>query len=192
MIFLRRHWYDLGIGGVIFIIFYLLKNHLSNYEMVMWVSLATLLLHQFEEYRYPGTFLFMINSVIFKSENPDRYPLNTKTAFFINVIEGWSLYLFAAIFAERAVWLGIATIVISFGNIIAHTFLFNIKGKTFYNAGMVTCWLFFVPCVSYFFYIVFSEHIGSKSDFIVGILLGVVLNYFGIFKMISWMSDKEN
>jgi hypothetical protein len=57
----------------------------------------------------------------------------------VNVLIGWSTYFLAAILGEKAIWLGIATILISPGNTIAHTFLFNIKGRMFYNAGLLTC-----------------------------------------------------
>lgn len=157
----------------------------------MWLSLITLFFHQLEEYRIPGTFPGMINTAMFKSDSPDRFPLNTNTAFLINVLLGWGIYFMAALFAEKAMWLGIAAIMISMGNVIAHTFLFNIKGKTFYNAGMVTCLLFFVPCIYYFISIVCKNNLVSTNDLWIGIPLGIALNYFGVLKMIEWLSDKN-
>ena len=157
----------------------------------MWCSLASLFLHQLEEYRIAGTFPGMINSVVFKSPQPDRYPLNKNTSFLINVLEGWLLYFLAACFAEKAVWLGITALMISLGNIIAHSFLFNIKGKAFYNAGLLTCWLFFVPCIYFFFKITNSTDIITTKDYLIGVPLGVVLNIFGVFKMIGWLANKN-
>lgn len=69
-----------------------------------------------EKYRIAGTFPGMINSVLFKSNMPDRYPLNTNTAFCINVLVGWLTYFLAAILAEKVLWLGITTRLISLGN----------------------------------------------------------------------------
>lgn len=147
MKFLRNHWYDLAaILSVIVLSFvYFDFQHLTDYQVIMWLSLVSLFFHQLEEYRIAGTFPGMLNTAMFRSSMPDGYPLNTNTAFLINVVIGWLLYFLAALFAEKVIWLGIATILISFGNIIAHTFLFNIKEKTFYNAGMISCWLFFAP-----------------------------------------------
>ena len=133
----------------------------------------------------------MLNTAMYKSEIPNRYPLNTNTAFYVNVIVGWTFYFFAAFFAEKAIWLGLATISVSFGNIIAHTFLFNIKGKTIYNAGMVTSWIFFVPCVYFFFAIVHHEHLASTTDYLIGISLGVTLNVIGVLKVIDWMANRN-
>lgn len=193
MNFLRRHWYDLGAVFALILIGYVFFNYqlMTNYQIVMWISLITLFFHQLEEYRVVGTFPGMINSVMFKSETPDRFPLNTNTSFYINVFLGWGVYFLAAIFAEKAIWLGITSILVSVGNTIAHTFLFNIKGKTFYNAGMITTWVFFMPVIYFFFYIIHSEDLATAKDYWIGIPLGVILNYVGVLKMIEWLSDKN-
>lgn len=193
MKFIRNHWYDIGIIFFIAIVIFLFGNYgrLTKYQFLMWCSLASLFLHQLEEYRIPGTFPGMINAVVFKSMQPDRYPLNTNTSLIINVWEGWLLYFFAAFFSEKSVWLGITALMISLGNIIAHSFLFNIRGKTFYNAGMITCWLFFVPCIFFFFKIANETNLVTTKDAVIGILLGMILNFLGVFKMISWLADKN-
>ncbi len=193
MKFLRKHWYDLGGVFSIFIIVYVLMRHknLTNYQILIWLNLVTLFFHQLEEYRIAGTFPGMLNTVVFKSEIPDRYPLNTRTALYINVDIGWLFYFLAAVFAEKAMWLGVAVLLVSAGNVIAHTFLFNIKGKTIYNAGLVTCWLLFVPSIGLFLSIIHTDHLVKNIDFFIGIPLGIILNVFGILKPIAWLADKE-
>ncbi|WP_417429637.1 HXXEE domain-containing protein [Halpernia sp.] len=189
----RKHWFDIGGFLSILCIGFIILNfkNFSDYQLILWCSLVSLFWHQLEEYRFAGTFPGMINTVMFKSNLPDRFPLNTNTAMLINVFLGWLVYFLAAIFAEKAIWLGIAAILISSGNIIAHTFLFNIKGKTFYNAGLASCWLLFVPIIYYFFKIIFRENLASNQDWLIGIILGLILNYFGILKMIVWLSNKK-
>lgn len=191
MKFLRKHWYDVGgVLSLMVLAFIYLYPQRTDYESVLWLSLVSLFFHQLEEYRIVGTFPGFVNKVMFKSENPDRYPLNTNTAFYVNVFLGWFLYLLAALFGERAVWLGIASILISLGNVIAHSILFNIKGKTFYNAGLASCWLFFVPCIYYFFKTIYADNLVTYSDYLIGIPLGILFN-IGIFKGIGWLADKN-
>lgn len=194
MYFIRNHWYDIGgILGITTLVFLSISfSELSQYQILMWFSLASLFLHQVEEYRFPGTFPGMINKVMFCSDIPDRYPLNTNTSFIINVFIGWTIYLLAAIAGSQFVWLGIASILVSLGNIIAHTFVFNIKGKTFYNAGLVSCWILFAPCVFYFFKIITEENLATAQDYVIGILLGLLINFIGIFKLIGWLADKNS
>jgi len=154
MNFLRKHWYDLGgfLSIVVLAYLFICRHNLTNYQLVMWLSVVSLFFHQLEEYRIAGTFPGMLNIVMYNSKAPDRYPLNTNTSLIINVFVGWLFYFLAAILAEKAVWLGLATILISVGNIIAHTVLFNVKGKTIYNAGMATSWFFFCTLCLFFLF----------------------------------------
>ena len=191
MNFMRLHWFDVGIVFALITGSFVLLNKLNPVSLLLWLSLISLFLHQFEEYRYPGYFPGMMNTVMFSSKQPDRYPLNTNTSFVVNVFIGWLSYLLAAVFAEKALWLGIATILVSVGNFIAHTFLFNIKGKTLYNPGMLTAIIFFVPISAYFGYLLNQGNLATSLDWIVGVILGIALNVIGILKMIDWLKDEN-
>lgn len=192
MNFMRLHWFDMGLafafitGGIVFL------SHLPPLSLLLWVSLISLFLHQFEEYRYPGYFPGMLNTVMFASKQPDRYPLNTNTALIVNVFTGWLFYFLAAVFAEKALWLGIATILVSVGNFFAHTFLFNIKGKTLYNPGMLTAIILFAPIVVYFFGgLLIQSNLATLTDWVLGIVLGIILNFIGILKLIDWLKNEN-
>ncbi len=189
MHFLRLHWFDLGLVLAAVVGAFLLVTHPTGLALLLWLSLITLFLHQFEEYRYPGYFPGMLNSVLFSSQQPDRYPLNTQTSLIVNVIVGWLFYFLAAVFSEKVVWLGIATILVSVGNILAHTFLFNIKGRTMYNPGMLTAIVFFLPLSVFFFSWIVQNHAASALDWIFGFILGIALNYIGVIKIVDWMKD---
>jgi hypothetical protein len=191
MNFMRLHWFDLGLVLAAMVGGFLLIAHPTGLALLLWVSLITLFLHQAEEYRYPGYFPGMMNSVMFSSKQSDRYPLNANTALIVNVIVGWLSYLLAALFTDKALWVGTATILVSAGNFVAHTFLFNIKGKTFYNPGMLTADLLFLPIAIYFFAFVIQNKLATPLDWVLGISLGIVLNVIGILKMIDWMKDKN-
>ena len=189
---MRLHWFDLGFAFALVTGGILALNKLNPLSFLLWVSLISLFLHQLEEYRYPGYFPGMINSVLFSSKQPDRFPLNSNTALIVNVVIGWSFYFLAAVFAENAVWLGVATILVSLGNFVAHTVLFNLKGKRFYNPGMVTVVILFLPILLYFFYFVIEKGLVSPIDWGVGIILGIALNYLGILKVIDWLKDENS
>jgi len=191
MNFMRLHWFDVGIVFALITGAFVLLNKLNPVSLILWLSLISLFLHQFEEYRYPGYFPGMMNTVMFSSKQPDRYPLNTNTAFIINVFIGWLSYLLAAFLGDRTLWLGIATILVSVGNFIAHTFLFNIKGKTFYNPGMFTAIVLFVPIAAYFGFLLVQSNLATPADWIAGIILGILFNIIGILKLIDWLKDED-
>jgi hypothetical protein len=191
MNFLRLHWYDLGLGLAFATGAALLVVRPTGLSLLLWISLISLFLHQFEEYRWPGNFPGMMNRVMFASIQPDRYPLNSNTALIINLLVGWSTYFLAALFAGKAIWLGIAATLVSAGNFIAHTFLFNFRGKTKYSPGMLTAILLFLPISVYFFSFIIRNRLAVPVDWIVGIVLGVFLNYVGILKLIDWLKDRN-
>lgn len=195
MEFLRNHWYDLG-GVLALLTIPLLilgfHNISSGYRLLMLCNLVSLLLHQLEEYRIAGTFPGMINTVLYKSPHPENFPLNPQTSLVINVGIGWTTYALAAIFAERALWLGMATILVSAGNVIAHTVLFNVRGRSLYNAGMATAVLLFLPLVVWFFRLVVDLRLAGPWDYVAGVAAGIILNVVGVLKMIDWMADRES
>lgn len=49
----------------------------------------------------------------------------------------------------------------------------------------------FVPCIYFFISIVLKDKLVSPKDLFIGIPLGIVLNYFGVLKMIGWLADKN-
>lgn len=191
MNFMRQHWFDVGLVLAIGVSFAVFFTTLSPISLLLWLSLIALFLHQFEEYRFPGYFPGMVNLALFASKQPDRYPLNTNTALIVNVIVGWFCYVLAAVLNERALWLGIATMLVSVGNVIAHTVLFNLKGKTVYNPGMATAVLLFLPIAVSFFRLVLHVNRATSLDWIVGVGLGIALNYIGIVKLIDWLKDEQ-
>lgn len=191
MNFLRRHWFDFGFVLALVVSAALLVSNVSPLAWLLWVSLISLFLHQFEEYRYPGYFPHMMNVVMYQSQQPDRYPLNANTALIVNVGVGWLVYLLAALFGERLIWLAMATMLVSSANVMAHTLLFNLRGKTLYNPGLLTALLLFLPIVGYFFSLVIQGNLATPIEWGVGICLGIALNYIGILKPIDWLKDEK-
>jgi hypothetical protein len=193
MDFMRKHWFDVGLGLSVLAATWLAVSWSRSLPLqrILLVSLITLFLHQFEEYRLPGGFARMMNTAMFSSDTPDRYPLNANTALIINMTVGWLSYLLAVLFARQAIWLGIATILVSAGNFFAHAALFNIKGRTRYNPGMVTSIFLFLPVAVIFFSALIRSGAAGLLDWIGGIALGVVLNAVGILKLIDWLKDRD-
>lgn len=187
----RNHWFDIGgVLAIVVIIFLLINGSTISYlQWLLWLNLVALFVHQLEEYKYPGTFPQMLNTVLFKSDFPNRYPLNTNTSMIINV-GGWLICFFGALLADKVVAIGIIALMISAGNFIAHTFLFNIKGRSFYNPGLLTSWLLFLPIIILFFMNVVEKTEISTVDWVVGIAGGIIVNVM-IPVLIKRLKDKD-
>lgn len=190
---LRKHWFDLGGLLAIITAVYVLDSYhkMTTQQLILWLSSVSLFIHQLEEYRYPGYFPGMVNSAMYNSNQPDRYPLNTQTSLIVNVVMGWLAYLLAALFGSRLEWLGIATVLISLGNFFAHTIMFNIKGRTWYNPGMLTGIVLFLPIAIWYYSTIISDPHTTMTDWLIGVPLGIVLNFLGIVKLIDWMADRN-
>jgi hypothetical protein len=189
MDFFRNHWYDVGgvlaagSGAV------LLTGASGVLSWLLWANLTALFLHQLEEYRFPGYFPGVINTVLFSSERPDRFPLNTNSSLIINT-SGWVVYFLAAVLAEQALWLGIAAVVASVGNVVVHTFIFNLKGRTRCNPGMLTSLFLFLPISVVFFYWIIRRGQATATDWAVGLVLGFVLSV-GLVALIRLLKNEE-
>jgi hypothetical protein len=103
----RHNWQYAGLVLVVIPLGYLAIgwDSLDVMQRVLLVSLGVLLLHEFEEWGWPGGEPAILNKVIYDGPKPDRYPLNANSAMIVNVFAAYPLYIVAAIFSD-AIWLG--------------------------------------------------------------------------------------
>lgn len=188
---LYLHWVRLGATGAVVLGVWLGFTWRSHGELtnLLWLSLISLFVHQCEEYLWPGGFPGMINRTLFASSAPDRYPLNPRTSFIVNVYVGWGSYALAALLGARAPWLAIGTVLVSAANFLAHTFVFNIKGETWWNPGQTTAIALFLPITFFVLRALSTNPSVRLIDWGAGAVLGGVLNYFGILKLITLLAD---
>jgi hypothetical protein len=192
--FLYRWWPRAGLGLAVLLAAGLAWSWglWSPVERVLWASWIALLLHQAEEYLWPGTFPGVLNRVFFRSGRPDRYPLNQRSAFWVNVGVGWSSYGLAAVFGEAALWLGIATMTVSVGNAFFHCLVLNRRGGTLYHPGVATSLFLFLPLAALFVGLLVREGGATAADLLFGVPLGLVLNFVGIVGLLRILADPES
>ena len=191
MRFMDRHWFDVGgaLGIILAIWLAVAGSGMSALTLLLWLSLLSLFAHQVEEWRWPGWFPGMLNVVLFRSKDPWRFPLNMRSGLVVNAVIGWVGYLLAALLAEHAMWLALATIMVSLGNCVLHLVLIPIRGRMPYNPGMVTSLIFFLPLVVWFCIIGLPTM--SVADIIGGVILGLVLDVGGVIGIILVMANKN-
>jgi len=187
----ERHWFDVGVvlGLALAIWLIITGSTMDTITLILWISLLTLFAHQVEEWRWPGWFPGMLNVVLFRSDDPWRFPLNVRSGFVVNVVVGWGSYLLAALVGERALWLAMATILVSVGNCVLHLIVIPVRGRIPYNPGMATSLVLFLPVSVWFFGTVWSSM--SVGDVVVGLLLGIVLNVGGVIGVIRALEDPD-
>src|SRR5215471_12364857 len=113
--FLRRHWHDLGlipaaIAGIYLIFAW---NELILLQKLLILNFIAVLLHQFEEYSWPGGFPAVANNVLFPSLKLDRYlnTLNQNSSMVANLVFAYVFYLLP-VFFPNVIWLGLAPVIV--------------------------------------------------------------------------------
>jgi hypothetical protein len=192
MSFLRKHWFDMGLILVIPIGIYLwfAWRHNPLLGDILWINAVALLIHHFEEHRFPGKMYRLVTHMLFHKNAMDDDVAQSNVPLVINVLTGWTVYFMAAIFGGRAIWLGIAAMMISAGNFLAHTIFLNWKENRKYNPGMISALSLFLPVSVWFFIMLIKSDAASRVDWIAGITLGIILNLFAMIELFEWFKAK--
>jgi hypothetical protein len=193
MNFLKKYWQDLGLVIGIIVCIYVVMNWgtIPRINSILWLSFVAILLHQFEEYRWPGYFPGVFNTVLFKSEAPERYPLNKQSAMIINVIIAYVFYLLP-LFFPSVIWLGMAPVLMGFFQIIFHGIVANIKAKKIYNPGVFTAIFVHLPIGIWYINYVYEHHLITLTDWIWSSIYFAIATYLLIVKGNSWLENKNS
>ena len=141
-----RHWYEVGIipAGIAFVFLIIKWGDMQVLQRISLINFIGIMLHQFEEYGFPGGAPTFGNKYI--RGGTDRYPLNQFSAMLVNVLIAYICYLLPVIFPEN-IALGLAPIL--FGcvfQVMLHLVVFLVKFHHFYNSGLVAVLCIHVPC----------------------------------------------
>lgn len=178
MSFLRRNWYYLGllVGAAVAVWLALNWGETSWIQTLLALNLVVLVLHQFEEYAWPGGFPWICNEVLMRklAGPPDRYVLNRNSATFVNTL-GWVFYL-VPILLPQLLWLGIGQMLFGMvGQAIFHGVVINRGLKTWYNPGLAAVLVGHVPLGILYFIEIFGSGAAQWWDWLFGVL------YVGFF-----------
>jgi len=157
---------------------------------ILTLSFMALLIHQFEEYAFPGGFPAVMNSVIIgKKEVPDRYLLNRKNCFFVNVVGGYPFYILP-IFFPNLIWLGLAQILFGMAQLMMHWIFANIKMKSWYNPGLAAVVFLHWPIGIYYIRYIYVNGLLQPWHWIAGIGF-MILATVVIFLPLQLFKDKN-
>ena len=147
-----RYWP--AVGGVIFAVVAILLgiwgDRLVPTQRLMSVFFMLLLLHEFEEYVLPGGFPAAMN-IGLMGEKTDfgKYPLNELSAFIVNVVLAYHLYICGFIFHD-VLWLGIFIAYFTMAQVVIHCIVINRKLSTWYSPGCASALFALVPFAIYY------------------------------------------
>lgn len=148
-----------------------------NADWVFWVHVPVLMLHQFEEYGYPGGFKEWWNLHLWGSGD-ENFPLDWTTSAKVNIAGGWIPYTIMALIGSN--WDG-ALIVIPFIGIMGslHNAWFHLTYSVTdtYSPGTVTSLVLYLPLTSYASYRFFATGQISVLELVVAFVIGGLIHY---------------
>ena len=187
MKFLRRHWYEIGgivaIGAIVCLVIF--WNQMDILRRLMLMSFAAFLLHEFEEYRFPGGFPAVWNIVFNNSDVPDRYPLNQNSTMIVNLMLAYIVYLLPVLF-PNVIWLGLAPILMGLTQFFVHGIVLNTKMKSLYNPGLAVVVFIQIPLGIYYIWHITSNGLAQGVDW----LLAVVYMILATGATLGWLLNR--
>lgn len=190
---LRKYWPDLGLLVAVATVIGIVLHHrsMSELHILLWLSFVAILVHQFEEYRWPGYFGGLFNVVLFKSEQPKHYPLNPQSAMIINLVIAYVFYLLPLLW-PNTVWLALAPILMGFFQLVWHGLFANLKAKTWYNPGLFAVLALHLPVGGWYIHYILEQGLVGPIDWILGSVYFAVAVYLLIVKGNMWLKNPRS
>lgn len=190
--FYRDNWYK--ITGIVFCVLAFIMGFwgqdLRPLQVILIYNFMALLAHQFEEYVLPGGAPVVLNAAFYgEKKDYDRYPGNKQSCMLVNTL-AYPFYLLS-IFNQDIVWLGLATMIFGFMQVIGHGITMNIRGKTWYNPGMATAICLHLPIGIYYLQYIHHYNLVSGYDYLYAFLTFVLSVLVIIILPVQLLKDRK-
>ena len=192
--FYRRYWYYIGAILFVALSFFMgfWGNNFSYIQVILIYSFMALLIHQFEEYAYPGGFPAIFNTAVLREKKvPERYPINANQALITNVFLAYPFYLLA-IFLPNFIWLGLAQVLFGMLQLIVHGIVVNVRLKSLYNPGLAAVVFLHWPIGIYYIWYVTTNNLASTGDFVIGFIATIIAAIVMIMLPMRLLASKES
>lgn len=194
MSFIRRHWYEGGavvaVGTVVWLT--LAWQDLGVLQRLLLLNFVVLLIHQYEEYGWPGGLPAILNMVIMPSPTPNRYPLNQNSSMVVNLLAVYGFYL-VPVFFPTVIWLGLGPVLYGLFQLVFHGVMVPRKLRCIYNPGLAMVVLGHIPVAVCYFYYIHAEGLVSVWDWVFGFAYMAAFHYVCLLKLTySWLADRDS
>jgi hypothetical protein len=192
--FFRRHWHDVGLVSVLIASVYLAVawGDLSVLQKILVLNFIIVLLHQFEEYSWPGGFPSLANVVLLPSFARYMKPLNQLSSAVANCLFAYVYYLLP-LFFPTVIWLGLSTFIVgSVIQVIGHCVVANYRIRSVYSPGVATALFGWLPLGVFYVYYIYEHDLVSGWTWLAAIGYTVVAMYFIFFAVEQTMLGSDD
>lgn len=180
---LKKEWAKVGVILSIYW-FVMLFVFVRRYDFVIFVFLLQTplyMLHQTEEYIFPGGFGKFFNTKIFNLVTEDQ-PLDENFIFYVNVILIWIILPFCGILSMLNYNFGLWLPYFSFFAGVAHVAL-ALKARKLYNPGLMVSLFINIPIglwsIRYILGQGLIENVFLNIHFVIGLAVNAILPVMG-------------
>ena len=180
---LKKEWAKVGVILSIYL-FVMLFVFVRQYDFVVFVLLLQTplyMLHQTEEYIFPGGFGKFFNTKIFNLETEDE-PLDENFIFYVNVIIIWIVLPVCGLLSTLNYNFGLWLPYFSFFAGVAHVAL-ALKAKKLYNPGLMVSLFINIPVglwsIRYLLGQGLIEHFFLNIHCLIGLAVNAILPVLG-------------
>lgn len=183
----RERWHDFGLVSALIAGVYLTIawGDLDVLQRLLLLNFIVVLLHQFEEYSWPGGFPAIANLILMPKGRASRYlkPLNQLSSAVANCVFAYVFYLLP-VFFPHTVRLGLGPVLS--GLVIqapGHCIYANYRLRSPYSPGVATTVLGFIPVGAVYIYYIQTNGLATSWDWTAALLylcVGVYLIFYVI------------
>lgn len=176
------HWYELAIYIAAGIAMVLALGTWSFEQRLLLLSLCLLHIHFFEEFGFPGGFVWGGLKVENGQVDPDvgKWPLNMLSAWWGNEWFALSVYT-TPLFLPQYHWLVLAAVIFAFAEVLMHVVVFNIGLRSWYNPGLVSALVGLMPVSIWYLLRTLPQGQFNWFDLVLAIIW-IAVNYWMAFK----------
>ena len=192
---LKHNWAHTGLVLSVYLTIFLVA-FVRNNDNTLFLLLMTIplyMIHQTEEYIFPGGFAKFFNMDIFRTGRADA-PMETEFIFYVNIIYIWILLPLFGILSSVNYTYGLWMSYFFFFAGAAHIVL-AVKAKKKYNPGLVVSCLVNIPYGAYLVY--YLHNIGLIANpwinvhMLAGLALNLILPVMGVIMYKNYMKKDK-
>lgn len=164
-------------------------------EKTLLISLCFIMLHFYEEFVFPGGFVWCGLKVEMNIIDTDarNWPLNHPNTMFGNWWCAVMIYVLP-IFLPNAKFLTLAAIIFAFVEVLMHAIVFNIALKDWYNPGVLTSVFGLLPAAINYLVLTWGQVLYDWKQLLLAIVW-IIFNYWlafrsPIYKKLGSLGDK--
>jgi hypothetical protein len=190
----KENWQKTGVIVSIFLTIYLVVIVLPKSTILFALLMSTPLymLHEIDEYVFPGGFAQFLNKNVYKTD-PETGLLDPTAVFWINMVVWIALPLYSLLAVSdlsQAAWMPYFFIFQAFVHLII-----GIVGKRFINPGMVSAWLVHVPWGIWTIWLLVQAGVITdpywNADLLSGLLINFSLVLVGLFLLVRYKRRQQ-